>query len=191
MKRTNTVVCLTAALLLLARVPAKAENPPPGQVDFGSFAAPSNGGEFVEVNLPGSLISLASRFLEKQEPEVAKLLNGLKLVRVNVVRIDDQNREDIEKRIQRVKTDLSGKGWNRLVTAQKQKQDVGVYLKTGENDAIQGLALVVNEESKQAVFVNVVGDIRPEQLSILGDRLNIEPLKKISPETTKAEDSEK
>ncbi len=28
------------------------------------------------------------------------------------------------------------------------------------------------------MFVNVVGDIRPEKLALIGERLNIEPLKK-------------
>jgi hypothetical protein len=37
---------------------------------------------------------------------------------------------------------------------------------------------------QQAIFVNIVGDIKPEQLALLGDRLHIEPLKKIGQMTT-------
>jgi hypothetical protein len=160
-----------------------ADKAAPGQVDFGSFTAPSGGGEFVEVNIPGNLISLAARFVEKQEPDVAKLLNGLKQVRVNVVGIDDANREEMTKKAQKVRTDLSTQGWERIVTAQKEGQDVSVYLKMDQNSAIQGLTVLVMEGSKHAVFANVVGDIKPEQLTMLGEKLNIEPLKKIGEAT--------
>ncbi len=164
---------LTTGLLLAADKAA------PGQVDLGTFTPPSGGGEFVEVNIPGGLISLAARFVEKQDPDVAKLLNGLKQVRVNVVGIDDANREEMTKKAQKLRTDLSAQGWERIVTAQKQGQDVSVYLKMDANSAIQGLTVVVMDGSKQAVFANVVGDIKPEQLAMLGEKLDIEPLKKI------------
>jgi hypothetical protein len=117
--------------------------------------------------------------LKKQEPDVAKLLNGIKQVRVNVIGVDDTNRDDLSKRAQKVRTDLSTQGWEKIVTAQKQGQDVSVYLKMDDSGGIQGVTVVVIDGSKQAVFANVVGDIRPEQLAMLGEKLNIEPLKKI------------
>ena len=93
-------------LLLTALTPTlKAESHPPGQVDFGTFSPPQSGGEFVEVNLTSSLISIAARFVEREDADLAQLLSGLQLVRVNVVGLDDQNRSAIEKRI----TDVPGK----------------------------------------------------------------------------------
>src|SRR5436190_20890636 len=91
----------------------------PGQVDFGEFTPSAKGGEFVEVNLSSSLISLAARFVEKSEPEVARLLSGLKLVRVNVIGLDDDNRADVQKRAAKLRKQLDGKGWERVVTAQE------------------------------------------------------------------------
>lgn len=149
----------------------------PGQVDFGAFQPPSNGKEYVEVNLPANLIALAARLVEKQEPDIARLLTGIKLVTVHVVGLDGNNKADLEQRAQKVRTDLSGKGWERLVTAQKESQDVAVYLKMSEHSAIEGLALTVIQGNKHAVFANIVGNIQPEQLTTLGERLNIDPLK--------------
>ena len=163
----------------------RAESLLAGQVDFGTFSVPSSGAQFVEVNVPGNLIALAAKFVQKAEPDVAQLLNGLKLVHVNVIGMDDENRGELEKRVAKVRKELSGKGWERIVTAQQQDQDVGVYLKMDEKSAVQGLTVVVLEGKKQAVFVNVVGDIKPEQLAMLGEKLNIEPLKKLVPETEK------
>lgn len=176
MKKIKTIVLATILLPLTFTLNATADPLLPGQVDFGTFS-PTGSGEFVEVNVPSSLISLAVRFVEKQEPDVAKLLNGIKLVRVNVIGLTDDNRTEIEGRIKRVRNSLSGSGWEKIVTAQKDNNDVGVYLKMDAQSAIQGLALTVLEGTKHAVFVNVVGDIRPEQLSMLGEKLNIQPLK--------------
>src|SRR5947207_116168 len=49
----------------------------------------------------------------------------------------------------------------------------------------------VTEAERQAVFVNVVGNIKPEQLALLGEKLHIDPLKKIGKATHKDEDGER
>lgn len=152
----------------------------PGQVDFGHLT-PASGADFVDVNLPESLINLAAKFVEKQELDVAKLLNGIKMVHVNVLGLTDQNRADVEGRAKAIRADLGSSGWEKLVTVMKEGEDVGVYLKMDEKNFIQGLAVIVVEGKKQAVFVNIVGDIRPEQLAMLGERLQIEPLKNLVP----------
>ncbi len=163
----------------------------PGQIDFGSFSPSTGGGEFVEVNLPSSLISLGARLVEKDEPEVAQLLSGIKLVRVNVLALDDNNRADVQKRAQKVRKELAAKGWERIVVAQQKDQDVGVYVKMSDKGAVQGLAAVVMDGKEHAVFVNVVGEIKPEQLAVLGDKLHIDPLKKIGHAAEKPEKKEK
>jgi hypothetical protein len=181
---------LSAALLVTAR----ADSLPPGQIDFGSLSPSASGGQFVEVNVSSTLISLAARFIEKDEPEVAKMLKGLQLVHVNVIEVSDENRSDLEGKAQKIRKQLDGNGWERVVLAQQQDQNVGVYLKTQNKEAVQGLVVTVMDSNKQAVFVNVVGDIRPEQLAMLGDRLHIEPLKhlgNLSDKPDKAEKSEK
>ena len=165
-----------------------AETLPPGQVDFGTFAPPGGGGQFVEVNVTSSLISMAARFFEKQEPDVAQVLNGVQLVHVNVIGLNDTNRGELEKRTEKIRKELDSKGWERIVTVQQDEQKVGVYLKTLNKDTVQGLVVMVMDGKDNAVFVNVVGDIKPEKLAMLGERLHIDPLKKIGRMTEKAEE---
>ena len=40
------------------------------------------------------------------------------------------------------------------------------------------MVTVLDGNKQEAVVVNVVGDIKPEQLAALGEAMNIEPLKK-------------
>src|SRR5262245_40835770 len=109
MKRLLPFAVATSICALLLSTGVGAESLPPGQVDFGKFSPPGHGGEFVEVNLTSSLIGLAAKFLEKDEPEVARVLSGLQLVRVTVIGLNDENREDLGKRTQKIRKDLDNK----------------------------------------------------------------------------------
>ncbi|MGO8696649.1 MAG: DUF4252 domain-containing protein [Limisphaerales bacterium] len=190
MKRLMPWMIGTATLWAVTTLVLGAEEMLPGQVDFGSFSPPKGGGQFVEVNVPNNVIILASRLVEKEQPDVAKLLNGLKQVTVNVIGLDDENRAELQKRAQSIRTDLAGKGWERIVTVQEKDQDVSVYLKMADS-AIQGLVAVVLDGKQDAVFANVVGDIKPEQLAMLGEKFHIDPLKKIGLSAQKSEDKPK
>jgi hypothetical protein len=179
MKSLLSIVVASATCCFAFNTAVSAKDLPPGQVDFGTFSPPKEGGEFVEVNIPPSLIWLAARLVEKDEPEAAQLLTGLKLVRVNVIGLSDDNRAEIQSRAKKVRQDLTGKGWERIVAAQQKNQDVSVYLKMSDSSTVQGLVAVVMDDKDHAVFVNVVGDIKPEQIALLGDKLHIDPLKKL------------
>ena len=150
-----------------------------GEVDFGKFTAPGKGGEFVEVQIKSNLLSLAAQLLDKEQPEAAKLIRSVRLVRVNVIGLTDQNRDEMEKRVQKIRDDLEEKGWERNVNVQgKDGEDVGVYTKTRGLEALAGVAVTV-VDSENLVLVNVVGDISPDQVASLGESLNIKPLKKV------------
>jgi hypothetical protein len=179
MKRLTSLLLGIAVFATTSAQTVKADTTPPGMVDFGKFSAPTSGGEFVEVNISSALISLATKFVEKEEPEVAQLLGGLQSVHVAVIGVNDDNRSDLEKRSESIRKQLNGKGWERVVTAQKDAQDVSVFLKMENKDTIQGLVVMVMDGKEHAVFVNVVGDIKPDKLALLGEKLHIDPLKKL------------
>ena len=167
------------ALAAFVGVGIHAENTPPGYIDFGKFSPPASGGEFVEVHITSNLISMVARLAEKNEPEIAELLRGLHRVRVNVIGLDDGNRAEMETRVKKIRSDLDAQGWERIVTAQKKEEDVGVYLKTRGEEAVEGVVVTVIESNREAVFINIVGNIKPEKIAVIGERFNIEPLKKI------------
>ena len=57
-------------------------------------------------------------------------------------------------------------------------EDVGVYTKTRGGEALAGLVITVIDPKDEVVLVNIVGDIKPEQVAALGEGLNIKPLEK-------------
>jgi hypothetical protein len=180
MKQNHCPILALTVLLACAGVRANAAENPPGYVDFGKFTAPASGGEFVEVHVQSNLISMVARLAEKHDPEAAELLRGLHLVRVNVIGLDDSNRAEIEKRIQKIRADLDTRGWERVVTTQKKDEDVAVYVKTRGQEAVEGLVVTVIQGNREAVLINIVGDIKPEKIAVIGERFDIEPLKKVA-----------
>ncbi len=167
---------ISLATMLTMTMSAKGNDS--GQVDFGSFTPSKSGSEFVEVNINCNLMTMAARLTEKSEPELTSLLKGLKRIRVNVIGLKDDNRSEVLTRIKQIQSDLEAKQWERLVSVQEEKEDVKVYIKTQGSDVVEGLVVLVTSEDSEAVLINIVGSIRPEQLATVGERFNIDPLKK-------------
>ena len=171
----KTIVSLSiASVLCLARLHAESL---PGQIDFGSFSPSKSGGEFVEIQLKGPLLSLAARVAGKEDPEVGRLFESLKSVHVNVVGLGEDNRSQVSERLTEIRGQLTKEGWERIVNVQEKGSQVSVHVKMRGSESVEGIVVMIEERGKQAVFINVVGDVKPEQLEKLGARLNLEPLK--------------
>lgn len=175
----NRIKLFTVATLAVAFALPGFAAQDPGRVDFGSMPS-AKGREFVEINLQSNLISFAAKIVNKQEPEVAELLRGIKQIRVNVVGLDDSNRGSIDQKMEAVRADLESTGWTQVVTVRDESgENVNVHIKTGENDVIQGLVVTVIDGGREAVFVNIVGNIDPDKIAEIANRFDIEPLKKL------------
>jgi hypothetical protein len=178
MKAILRQTCVTALASFLLITPLSAANPPPGLVDFGKFTRPTNG-ELVEINLDGDTIAMALQVAGKSQPDLAESLRGLHSICTNVVGLDNQNREEVLSRMKTVRSELDTSGWQRIISVQEKKEDVGIYLKTRGREAVEGLVITVLDGPKEAVFINIVGDINMEKLASLGDKLNLDALKKL------------
>lgn len=179
MKRlTRLSLCLSA--LCFSALATRAADP--GYVDLGNLA-PAKGCQFVEVNVGAPLLKFASAFISKEEPEAAELIRGLKQVRVNVVGFNEHTREGTAEHVRTLRRSLESQGWTKVVTVQEngEADEVAVYLKMSATDAIDGAVVtVLDRGSKQAVLVNVVGSIHPEQLTALAKHLQIDGLSKVA-----------
>lgn len=171
----QTCVLAVAGVFLCTSL--HAENPPPGLVNFGKFTKATNG-ELVEINLSNDMVAMALQLAGNSQPDFAEALGGLHSIRVSVVGLDDQNREAVTTRIKTLRSELNAGGWQQIVSVQEKKEDVGIYLKTRGKEAIEGVVITVLDGRKEAVFVNIVGDIKMDKIGALGDKLNLGALKK-------------
>src|SRR5262245_299176 len=105
MKAILCQTCVTALASFLLTTALSAANPPPGLVNFGKFTRPTNG-ELVEINLDGDTIAMALQVAGKSQPDLVESLRGLQSIRINVVGLDNQNREEVISRMKTVRGEL-------------------------------------------------------------------------------------
>ena len=184
MKNFTRIARATLLSALIPIAPMLADTPS-GQIEFGTFEPSKTRGEFVEVNLKGPLLAMAAKFAGKQDAEIAKLVESLKSVRVNVVGLGDDNRADVRKRLAELRVQLDAGGWEKLVNVQDKGDNVTIHVKTRGTESVEGIVILVEDHGKEAVLVNVVGDVKPEQLEKLGARLGIEPLRQAAESISK------
>jgi hypothetical protein len=147
--------------------------------DFVKFTNPTQG-EVVEINLTSDTIAMAVQLAGKVQPDFAEAQLGVHSVRVNVIGLDHQNREEVTARIKSTRSELDKFGWQRIVSVQEKNEDVGIYLKTRGREAVEGVVVTVLDGRKEAVFINIAGDIKIEKLATLGDKLILDALKNVA-----------
>ena len=172
---------LAAAALSLALLSvSRAADPEPGYFDLGQFT-PSEKGQFVEVNLSPGLLKFAAKIAATNDPEAAALIGNLRRVRVNVVGLDDKNRAGTVERIDTIRRKLASEGWTQIVTIREKDggDNVDIHVKQNANESIDGLVVTVIDKKGEAVLVNIVGNITAEQLGVIAEKFDIDPLRRV------------
>lgn len=146
----------------------------PGYVDFGSFEGLYNEDNFTEVNVEAPLLNLAAKMSKDKDPELARLLSGIKLVKVYSFGVEKEKASGFEDKIKKITQKLNADKWERIVRVKEKSETVNVYLKPA-SEGFSGLT-VLTLDSNEAVFVNVVGEINLEAISKLGERFDIPEL---------------
>jgi hypothetical protein len=141
----------------------------PGYVDFGALQD-VYGEPRVMINISGFLLQFMSAAASQEDPQAAALMRNLEGVRVNVYDTAGLMTPALEQ-IAAVKAMLQKGGWQPVVQVKEDGEEVQIFMKADEQ-GMQGLTVMtVNEE--EAVFVNILGDINPEQLDEVMSNLNI------------------
>ena len=170
----SSFLLLTLSAMLTVTASAKTAD---GYVDFNSFM-PTKSGDVVEITIGSTLLKFGAIVAKFKEPAAAELLRSIQHVRINVVELDRSNRADAAAKLADVRRSLESKGWARTVTVREKgkKQHVDVYIKSNADDTIQGVVVTVMDQNKEAVFVNVVGNIKAEQIAQLCERFDVDAL---------------
>ena len=132
--------------------------------------------ETVDVNIDGSLLLMASKFLRSDkadEAAVKEIVQALKGVYVKGVEFDKEG-EYSDADVESVRQQLSAPGWERIVGVRSKRdgQNVEVFLMISNDAVIEGIGVLISDP-KQVMVVNVVGPLDPEKINNLRGQFGI------------------
>jgi hypothetical protein len=150
----------------------------PGYVDFGALNSFSKENTAVEVFLDEKILEKASICIfNDADADMARMLVKLKQFRVQNFDIEPAKLADLEAKTVEVSKKLEARGWSTLIKARDHEQEsqTFVYIKW-KGDKAQGLAIMNVEPGDEATFINIVGEIDPEQIRKLASKFDIDAL---------------
>lgn len=162
--------------LFLSGIAWSAPGPRLALPDFSSLTKKAS--QSVNITLDSSMLVMAGRFLDADDPEdaaVLEVIKGLNGIYVRSYSFDEDNAyrpADIEA----INAQLASPGWNRLVQTKSRKTgaNVDIYLMVAENKAL-GMALIASEP-RQLTIVNIVGSIDLDKLHKLAGHFGVPKL---------------
>lgn len=172
MKKLLAAVLVAAAPMITSpRAMAQAQDAP-GFVDITQVESWFADEPTIEVNIRGALLNLVAEASRFEDPELADMLRRLVAIQVRGFDLSG-DRGDLLRRSGDLGKSLEAKGWETIVRVRDDGEHVQMYL-LASGDVIEGMVvLAVDEYDDEAMFVNIVGEIRPDQIGRIGRKFNI------------------
>ena len=139
----------------------------PGYFNFGDITSLKSGDMTTEVYLEGPLLKMLAKMGESKDEEFGKMIQNLKLVKVNEFYVDSKNSNKISGAFSSVDKELQAKKWQRIIKTKHDGTLANVYVKPGANDSFVGLAVTALNDSGKVSIVNIVGTIDLETIGKL------------------------
>jgi len=132
----------------------------------------------VEINLEGALLNLIAAGARGADPEFSSLIAGLKAIKVQAIPLKELDEGTVRAKIGRTVRWLEDHGWKSTMRVKDQGEETYIYLKEIDGK-ISGLTLLSLEPGDEAVVINIVGRIDPEQLGRLSQSLDLPHVKTV------------
>ena len=163
---------IVSVIIIAASPPVMAQtNGSQGGVDLADFDRLFPELPKVEVNVRGSLLRLVVEAARADDPALSNVLSRLRAVQVRTYDMPLEGRSAVEREAGRLSSELDRGGWERVVRVRDGGDNVDIFM-SETNDIISGLIVMVLNND-EATFVNIVGEIDPAEVGMIGRRFNI------------------
>jgi len=144
----------------------------PGYIDVEKMGSWFDTEANVEVNVKGALLNMIAEASRFEDPDLAVMLHRLKAIQVRAYELDYDDFGRASGKLKDFGRVLEGDGWETVVRAREDDEHVEMYLKTN-GKRISGLVvLALDLDEGEAVMVNIVGEIDPDEIGRLSRRFN-------------------
>jgi len=139
----------------------------------------------VEVNMNEDMIKLLMPAAKGAAGQAGPALDGLTSVRVLVYEDLNEDMQGVLRYVESTGTKLEGDGWHAVVRVREDDEQVRVYMKPGTDGTLAGVTVMVTEAGDggedgdddggggEAIFLNVAGKIRPEDLGAIASGIGV------------------
>lgn len=168
-----------AFALTLVVIPASVSNAQrieslPGYFDFDELEDIVGVETTLEVNFKGAILRMAAEAARIEDDTLADLLLKLKGIQVRGYTLDEDSRKALENRIGPLFRQMTDDGWDRVVRVRDEEEFVEMLVRDATGERVEGLIVfVIGGGPNETVFVNIVGEIDPEDIGRLGRRFRI------------------
>lgn len=133
----------------------------------------------VEVNVEGALMRMVEVASRQEDPELGDLLARLYGVYVLGYALEEINMEHFDRLATAMGDELADEGWTVVMRNRDVIENTHFYVRL-VGDGVAGMVVMsVEAGSDQAVFVNIVGDIDPEQIGRIGQKFQIKGMREL------------
>lgn len=149
----------------------------PGFVDFADLGVGEPGELTLGVSLSGPILRLVAEATRGEEPGFAELIDKLQGIFAKVYEVPPGERGSTQRLARSTVRRLEGRGWHTVVELHDGSASSFLQVRTS-GELIQGLAVVFVESDGTTGFINVVGNITPEEVGRIGRTFDIDALQR-------------
>ena len=131
----------------------------PGFADLDSLGI-ADTDRVLTLSIGPALLRFAARHVE-DDPDTRALLESLDGVRIRIYEIDGDAAR-VAARMEGMSRKLEDGGWERVLLVRDQNEQAHMLLKL-EGDRVSGMTVLVSDGDAEAVVINLMGNIQPQQ----------------------------
>ncbi len=114
----------------------------------------------LSLSIGPALLRFAARHVE-DDPQTRALLRSLDGVRIRIYEIDGDPAR-VAARMDGMSAKLEGSGWERVMLVRDRDEQAHMLVRL-DGDRICGMTVLVSDGDQEAVVINLMGDIQPQQ----------------------------
>ncbi len=126
----------------------------------------------MEVNIKGTLLRLVAKATQYDDPELSETLTRLKAIQVRAFELRRSDRRKVLDRTSGLTEALLDDGWEVVVRVRDDSEHVHMYMNSLDDVVVGLFVVVIDDSDDEAVFVNLVGEIDPEEFGRVGRKFN-------------------
>jgi hypothetical protein len=152
----------------------------PGYFDLGDLNSLEKSTGVTEIIMEEDLLSVLATMSNEKDPNIMAILEGLKLVKANIYKVNDGNLDELKARVNEIDSRILESDWKRIVRTRSLEEIANVYIKLNGDKNIVGLVVTSVEQGGDAAFVNIVGNIDLATIGKLGNKFQIPSLDSVN-----------